>query len=94
MCKYIYILNMKGTSYYKIGQSIDINTRKQILQPGNPFQLIMIDAFKCTSGISDSIFKDEFSKYRMHTGGGTEWYDIPKKYIRKVRNKVKKLCAE
>ena len=87
----IYVLKEEGTDYYKIGQAKKVMQRRGNLKAGNPRRLILIESY--STYVNDHIFKKILKKYYIDLGGGTEWYEIPRKDINNVLRKIKTVCT-
>ena len=74
----IYILQEKGTNYYKIGRSKNIESRIRSLQSGNKNEIVLVAKRECED-TNDAINHEKrmhnvFSNYRVQQQGGTEWF--------------------
>ncbi|KAL9583555.1 MAG: hypothetical protein Q9203_005034 [Teloschistes exilis] len=74
---FVYLIHMEGTTFYKIGMSLDPRTRLGTLQTGNPYLLAMRktqavpDMRKAESGLHQ-----QFGAHRMLDTNATEWFDF------------------
>lgn len=84
----IYILRMGETDYYKIGHTTsDMETRISALQTGNPFPLIIREIFDGCSPYLEKELHRKLSFFTV-TGGGSEWFLFPQKYMNEVMNRI------
>ncbi|KAL8660624.1 MAG: hypothetical protein Q9202_006369 [Teloschistes flavicans] len=74
---FVYLIHMNGTTFYKIGMSLDPPTRLGTLQTGNPYLL----ALRRTQAVSDmrnaeSGLHQQFEAHRMLNTNAMEWFDF------------------
>ena len=74
---FVYLIHMEGTSFYKIGMSLDPRIRLQTLQTGNPHIL----SIRHTRAVSDmrlaeTSLHDRFASQRVTNVHATEWFDF------------------
>eukprot|EP01117_Protostelium_nocturnum_P009445 TRINITY_DN3369_c0_g1_i2.p1 TRINITY_DN3369_c0_g1~~TRINITY_DN3369_c0_g1_i2.p1 ORF type:complete len:255 (-),score=44.08 TRINITY_DN3369_c0_g1_i2:710-1474(-) len=72
---YVYFIHEEGTSNFKIGMSLDPESRLAHLNTGNPRSLIL----KAKSEVADMLSAEKklhelFKVKRSKLGGGTEWF--------------------
>ena len=71
---YIYIINIKGTNFYKIGRSMNGGaSRLKSMQTGMPYDLILIKNIKCENqcDVERGLHK-QFKKYLVRG----EWFEL------------------
>lgn len=74
---YVYLIHAVGTNRYKIGRSINLQTRIQQLQRQSPYLLKIALAFKTSNPLWDEAYwQDCYKDYRIHG----EWFEFDEKY--------------
>lgn len=87
---YLYIIRMGNFTKYKIGKSYDSFNRLKQLQTGNPYRLLVLNAFYCDN-IDDleKIVHIQYASYRL-TG---EWFSFNDTVLSDCINFIlKKIC--
>lgn len=74
----IYIINMVGTNFYKIGYAKNSEQRLKILQIGNPFELTLVNSFLINN--PKKVEKNIHTKLAEHKVRG-EWFDLSPKEL-------------
>ena len=74
---YIYLIHMEGTTFYKIGMSLDPQIRLQTLQTGNPYPL----KIRKTQAVQDmrsaeSNLHRQFEAQQVPNLNAREWFDF------------------
>lgn len=74
---FVYLIHMTGTTYYKIGMSLDPQLRLRTLQTGNPHTL----SIRSTLGVEDmrsaeTSLHQQFETQRVMNGNAREWFDF------------------
>jgi len=83
---FVYIFEMVGTPYYKIGRSINYRCRLKQLQEGFPFELKVIFVFKTTHHVTlESWLHHKMSSKRYKY----EWFTLDKKDLAEIRRVMK-----
>jgi len=79
---YIYIIQQKDTTYYKIGFSHDDNIKNRLsnLQVGNPEKLIFVGSFYTLNISLEKDIHTYFKDYRIQG----EWFDLDSVAILKL----------
>jgi predicted GIY-YIG superfamily endonuclease len=72
--KYLYIIQMKGTLYYKIGITNNLAKRLLALQTGNPIKLYIVRYYLIYTDANrlEKLIHSYLSEYHIHL----EWYSI------------------
>ncbi|KAL8689091.1 MAG: hypothetical protein Q9218_005160 [Villophora microphyllina] len=73
----VYLIHMEGTSFYKIGMSLDPQIRLRTLQTGNPYTLTI----RRTQVVGDmrsaeSDLHRQFGAQRVLNTSAMEWFDL------------------
>ncbi|KAI4193527.1 MAG: hypothetical protein LQ350_008266 [Teloschistes chrysophthalmus] len=74
---FVYLIHMEGTTFYKIGMSLDPRTRLGTLQTGNPYLLSM----RKTQAVpnmrkAESRLHQQFEVHRILETNAMEWFDF------------------
>jgi hypothetical protein len=70
---WLYVIHMKGTSFYKIGVTRDVNKRLLQLQAGNPVRLSVVLRTKCNNAKKTEVLvHSKLQKYSVHG----EWFEV------------------
>ena len=76
----VYILQMEGTEYYKIGYTDNpIEFRVSGLQTGNPEPLIVRALFENMNTTDEKLIHSQLLEYKTH--GGEEWFKLPAEVV-------------
>ncbi len=89
--KSVYIVNMKGTTYYKIGNSENVENRIKQLQTSNPMDIILIISYKCKR--SELLEKTLHEIYKDKKIRG-EWFIFNEDELNKCKETAEKLSEE
>lgn len=74
---YVYLIHAIGTNRYKIGRSINLQTRLQQLQKQSPYPLEIVKAFKTFNPSWDeAYFHDTYKDYKVYG----EWFEFDENY--------------
>lgn len=74
---YVYLINMENTAFYKIGMSLDPETRLRTLQTGNPQPLHIINKQVVRDmRAAESGLHQRFAARRVPTLSATEWFHL------------------
>jgi predicted GIY-YIG superfamily endonuclease len=86
--KYIYIIQMKGTLYYKIGVSNNLNKRLSTLQTGNPIKLYIVRYYLIYTDANrlEKLIHSYLSEYHIHL----EWFCISVDILKDIESIIKK----
>ena len=80
---YVYFMIESGdTGYFKIGRTVDPNTRRMNLQTGNPRELRMEPHQVANMNAVENRLKEAMAARYHRTDGGTEWFsgDVTEAY--------------
>ena len=74
---YVYLIHMEGTTFYKIGMSLDPQLRLRTLQTGNPYTLHILN----TQAVQDmrsaeSSLHRRFQAHRVPNLNAREWFNF------------------
>lgn len=70
---YVYVLQMEGHDYYKIGRTVNINRRVAEISPRMPGRLIVVFAHQVGDApFTESSLHSAFSRHRMNG----EWFKL------------------
>jgi predicted GIY-YIG superfamily endonuclease len=72
--KYLYIIQAKGTDYFKIGITNDLKKRLSTLQTGSPIKLYLVRYYLIYTDANklEKLIHNYLSEYHIHL----EWYSI------------------
>ncbi|KAL9034066.1 MAG: hypothetical protein Q9180_005610 [Flavoplaca navasiana] len=74
---YVYLIHMTGTTYYKIGMSLDPEIRLRTLQTGNPYVLnIMATQYVSDMRSAESALHQRYEAQRVLNLNAKEWFDF------------------
>ena len=74
---FVYIIAEAGTSFFKVGRSIDPITRRRNLQTGNPRLFSIREQFEVTDDVAaEGAAHRAIAAYRANLGGGREWFNV------------------
>jgi hypothetical protein len=76
---YVYLINIVGTTQYKIGKAINPSARRQTLKTGNPLELKEIR--RCLGGLK--LERQLHKKYNIYRGQG-EWFTFDEVQFNRV----------
>lgn len=84
---YVYLIHMTGTSYYKIGMSLDPEIRLRTLQTGNPYALNIITTRNVPDMRSaESALHRRYEAQRVLNLNAREWFDFGDDGIEEVED--------
>ena len=70
---WLYVIHMKGTSFYKVGVTHDVDSRLLRLQAGNPVKLLVALRTKCDNARKTEVLvHSKLQKYSVHG----EWFSV------------------
>ena len=74
---YVYLIRMEGTTFYKIGMSLDPEIRLQTLQTGNPYRLDLVNrrAVRDMRGAETGLH-GRFERKRVPNVHVREWFNL------------------
>lgn len=76
---YVYLIRAVGTNRYKIGRSINLQTRLQQLQRQSPYPLEIVKAFKTSNPSWDEASLHEtYKDYKVYG----EWFEFDENYYK------------
>jgi predicted GIY-YIG superfamily endonuclease len=86
--KYLYIIQMKSTLYYKIGITNNLNKRLLALQTGNPIKLYIVRYYKIYTNANtlEKLIHTYLSEYHIHL----EWFCISVDILKDIESVIKK----
>jgi predicted GIY-YIG superfamily endonuclease len=86
--KYLYIIQMKATDYFKIGVSNNLNKRLSTLQTGNPIKLYIVRYYLIYTDANrlEKLIHNYFSEYHIHL----EWFCISVDILKDIESIIKK----
>jgi predicted GIY-YIG superfamily endonuclease len=86
--KYIYIIQMKGTNYFKIGVSNNLNKRLSTLQTGNPVKLYIVRYYIIYTDANrlEKLLHNYLSEYHIRL----EWFCISVDILKDIENIINK----
>ena len=87
----IYVVEMEGTNYYKIGKTRNLPGRMAAMQAGNPFPLKV--RFSINAVGYSSLEKLLHKKY-VAFGISGEWFAFNDEKVQEVINEIKELCQQ
>ena len=89
---FVYIIKVIGTSFYKIGISINPKKRLYSLQTANPHKLILVKKYKFQSKFEAISVEKEIHTYlKKHKClGGKEWFCDEKNIIHRAKRLIEK----
>ncbi|KAL8981903.1 MAG: hypothetical protein Q9205_003441 [Flavoplaca limonia] len=74
---FVYLIHMTGTTYYKIGMSLDPEIRLRTLQTGNPYVLnIMITQYVSDMRSAETSLHQRHEAQRVLNLNAKEWFDF------------------
>ncbi|KAL9039411.1 MAG: hypothetical protein Q9180_002546 [Flavoplaca navasiana] len=74
---YVYLTHMTGTTYYKIGMSLDPEIRLRTLQTGNPYVLsIKVTRYVSDMASAESALHQHHESQRVLNLNAKEWFDF------------------
>jgi len=87
---FVYIIKAIGTSFYKIGISINPQKRLYALQTANPNKLMIVKKYKFQSKLEATAVEKEMHRHlKKHIClGGTEWFRNEKNIIDQTKNLI------
>ena len=84
---YVYLIHMTGTTYYKIGMSLDPEIRLRTLQTGNPYMLdIMTTRHVSDMRSAESALHWRYEAQRVLNLNAREWFDFDDIVIEEVKD--------
>jgi hypothetical protein len=69
---YLYLIQQKGSNYFKVGISGNVKRRLENLQSGNPHKLYIVRYWKISNRIIETLVHNVLAEYHVHL----EWFDI------------------
>jgi predicted GIY-YIG superfamily endonuclease len=86
--KYLYIIQMKATNYFKIGVSNNINKRLSTLQTGNPIKLYIVRYYLIYTDANrlEKLIHSYLSEYHIHL----EWFCISVDILKEIETIINK----
>jgi predicted GIY-YIG superfamily endonuclease len=86
--RYLYIIQMKGTLYYKIGVSNNLNKRLSTLQTGNPIKLYIVRYYLIYTDANrlEKLIHNYLSEYHIHL----EWFCISVDILKDIETIINK----
>jgi len=74
---FVYLIHMTGTTFYKIGMSLDPQLRLRTLQTGNPYTLTIRSTLAVPEMRSaETGLHRQFEAQRVSNGNAREWFDF------------------
>jgi predicted GIY-YIG superfamily endonuclease len=85
---YIYIIQMKGTNYFKIGITNNLTKRLSTLQTGNPIKLYIVRYYEIYTNTKkiEKLLHNYLSEYHIHL----EWFCISIDILKDIEDIVNK----
>lgn len=84
----VYFQQERGTTRWKVGNSINPKRRRDTFQTGNASHLKL--RYTVTGGYAmETAVKRYLKKYAVGGGGGTEWYDLDPNLVRELVSSLK-----
>jgi len=89
--QYVYLINIHGFSYYKIGKTRNLESRIVEIQCANPFEVRLFSQY-CVDDMAfvESVLHCQFQE--QHIRG--EWFDLSHDDLNKIDNLVKPYLAK
>jgi predicted GIY-YIG superfamily endonuclease len=86
--RYLYIIQMKGTLYYKIGITNSLTKRLLALQTGNPIKLYIVRYYLIYTDANrlEKLIHNYLSEYHIHL----EWFCISVDILKDIESIIKK----
>jgi hypothetical protein len=70
---YLYLIQQKGSNYFKVGISTNVKRRLENLQSGNPHKLYVVRYWKIKDKGIETLVHSVLVEYHVQL----EWFDIP-----------------
>jgi hypothetical protein len=70
---YLYLIQQKGSNYFKVGISNNVKRRLENLQSGNPHKLYVVRYWFIVDKSIEALIHNVLAAYHVHL----EWFDIP-----------------
>jgi hypothetical protein len=70
---YLYLIQQKGSSFFKVGISNNVKRRLENLQSGNPHKLYIVRYWKISNKGIETLVHNVLVEYHVRL----EWFDIP-----------------
>jgi predicted GIY-YIG superfamily endonuclease len=86
--KYLYIIQMRGTNYFKIGITNSLTKRLSTLQTGNPIKLYIVRYYLIYTDANrlEKLIHNYLSEYHIHL----EWFCISVDILKDIENIIDK----